>query len=953
MEIKSTIIKNGKIYGMFIADGSETYPIRVESLHTPMILDTLLDQGWELHALPYELRKGASKLEDLPSIPYHEAGITEAQEQEMIDMMSHRYKDVDLKAKLVKSPINYIQFNKGTNQIKTREALVKFLNETVSTDVDLNVPTAWMPLNSFVEKLALFTPEEYFHPENADVRELIERRRMLSFKNFERLVRFMVATGMEENYSPKDLVDRYFAWGICGIKFDAYERKNDRSNIILGAPVRHSLSETEMPYVRMRHLTFIDTAGKIFKNANTQTGQWSPVMREAGLEGKRKEAFNAGFNYVSPVYVESVIDETVTAIHGDTLTVEYTDERLLLTHNGLSMSSFTLRVRRLDNPFKFLPSRFWNISSQENKRALFEEFYMNALCRELSDKTTVHADVSSYKALQTTGSGPRSVFTYMLEKNDQFKDIMKEANDDPDLFILRVEEYMKGTLNPNLSYFGDVESFVQDVLDGATNIDNTAEGQEADNMGGYETIYQAIYVAHKYLEVPLDDIYQQIKSLHPDTPYIDFVGPEKAVRLEISKRDAKLKGYIADMKNYRREQARDAKEWHWVSSVYRELGPVSPDRKHAAVDVLTFYREKKTEAIENYILNIVNETIANNVPYAEQGQYKDFLYIIVANALFEAGLKGTITFPPALGGQVIQIDDATKTAIASYFDKEFESTVGISETTVGGDGKFNRYFINAVVMPEYVLPNKGFTLKEYPFIPMWLNTAGMDDFRRAWFEKGLIPRQDYYGMSNYYKDKALLRGRHDWNNDRTSLYWYYKNSEEFRTEFPTDKEFISPPHMIEALYPVILDYDVEERAIEARHDQSKLGVVHKFTIGEIVELTRESVLERFPELMNYFEAQPKLMESKQGFHRFEGYEAEDFYFLKSLDKLPTSPDFSGKHKLLAVLSKTEACLDEVNSEDFKYTEVVDMSPETHAVVNVRGRKYLMEDIKGILWEVRA
>src|SRR5690606_18290111 len=103
----------------------------------------------------------------------------------------------------------------------------------------------------------------------------------------------------------------------------------------------------------------------------------------------------------------------------------------------------------------------------------------------------------------------------------------------------------------------------------------------------------------------------------------------------------------------------------------------------------------------------------------------------------------------------------------------------------------------------------------------------------------------------------------------------------------------------------------------------------------------------------FFEAEPKLPESKQGFHRFEGFEAEDFYFLKTLDKLPTSPDFSGKAKLLAVLSKTAACLDQGESEDFNYSQVSEFSEDQFAIVNVRGRKYLMEDVKGSLWEVRA
>lgn len=951
MKITNLIIKENKIYGMNIEDGSESYPIRIESLHTPIILDTLMVEGWELYGLPFDLRMGNTKLEDLPKVNYADANITEQQEQDMIDTMAIRYKEVDLKAKLVKSPVNYLQFQKSNNLIKTREDLIKFLEGTVGEDRDLSTPTTYMPLNSFVDPSVLLTPEEYFSSENIKIRNLIEKRRTLSFKSYSRLAEFLIQVGLNPDYKAKELVDMYFSWGICGIKFDAFERKNTRSNIILGAPLAHSISEDEMPYVRLRYLTYMDSGGTVHRTSNIQGHNWKPTLKDFAFESKRKEAFNEGYNYVAPVYVESVIDEEITHLVGDSMEVEYTDGKMIITYNNYAYNVPTLRVRRLDNMFKFLHTRFWNVTTEESKEKLFRELYIQSICKEIADKTTVKSNVSSFKALQTTGAGPGNIFTYILEKNQSLKDII-ENEKERDMFVIRIVEYMEGTLSQNYKYYSEVETFVNDVVDGNINIDNTSDGQDSDNAEGFESIYQAVYVANKYLGVSLDTIYKQVMNIDVDQPHLDFVGTEKSIRLPITKKDAKRKGYQADINAYRNEQAKTATEWMYVTNTYRELGPLG-NRKHAAAEILVFYRDKSTEALENYITNLVNEEISNFVPYQQQEAFRSILPILVSNSLFESVIKGTITFPQSISGRTLNMNAGYSEQMKGYIQTEVESLIGISETTISQDGKFYRYCVNATIMPEYVLPRKGFSVKENSFIPFWFDTYGngLDGARAQWFAQGMIPNPNYYGMHHYYRDQAVLRKRSDWKNDITSLFNYYNNAEEFRKQFPRDKQFVGAPTAFETKYPNILDIDPFSRELETRTE--KVGEEHKFAVGTMDLITRESMFAKFPNLEEFFDTDDKEEERKIGFHKFSGYDAEDAFFLKNFESLQVAPNFGSKIKLLAVMNKTQACLSSTNVEDINYIAVQDLNPETHAVVQLVGRKYLMEDVNGVLWEVRT
>lgn len=953
MNIVQTVIKNGQIYALAIEDTGEDFYIRLESLHTPTILDSLLASGWELHGLPYDIRMGATTLDHLPSVKYEDAGISEAMEQEMMDMMWQRYKEVDLKAKLVKTPVNYIQFSNSTNQIKTREELVKFLTNTVGTDVDLDIPTAYLPLNSFVSQAALFTPDEYFSDENAEIRNLIEQRRTLSFKNFNRLVDFMIAaTGLEETYTAKDLVDKYFSWGLCGVKFDAYDRRKSMTNMILGAPLRHSADAEEMPHVRMRVLSYVTASGDIHRDVNTSSQNWKPAVSQLNLDSIRREAFEAGYEYVSPLFLESVAEEEVTSITGKGLVVEYTDTRLAITHNDYTHTLPTIRVRRLDNVFKYLPAHLWNVKSEEGRKEVYDEFFMHALCRELLSKTTVRTSLSSYKALQTVGAGPMSAFKYMIGRNDHLRDFMKETRDGEGALIVRIEEYLKGNMPSGLAYAQDVENLVEGIFDGSVNVDAVGDGQSADNMTGYDSIYQVIYVAYKLLGVDLETVYKVLSEVTPDTKYLDFKGADRSIRLKISRRDSKLIGFTADRNRYRQEQASQAKEWHWVSEVYRELGSEGA-KHHVAVKLLTFYRDKKSAAVENYILDIINTAIADNVPYKDQASFKDFIYVITANALYEAGLKGTITLPPALGGNTINLGDQVRDNIASHFDVEYESTLGISETTIDPEGTFYRYCVNAIVMPKFVMPNKNFKIVELPFLPFWLNTAGRDADMNYFWSQGLIPTPDYRGMSNYYRNKAVLRGRSDWTDDKTSLIWYFTEAEHFKQYYPTDKELVAAPHPVDAAYPALLEKDIDDLELDPRKDPAKVGKPHLWKLGTRDIITKESMLAKHQELRDLFDDSIKLPEPKTGFSRFEGLDSEDFYFLRSLDQLPAVPNFQSKVPLLAVYSKTTACLANDAKQDITLSDVESLNEEAYAVTHIRGRKYLLGDIRGNLWEANV
>jgi hypothetical protein len=953
MKIKNVVKKDEKIYILVIKDETETYPIRVESLHNPVIFESLVADGWELYNLPFDFRKGSVTLEDLPVIDYKDLKITPEQEQDMVDMMATTYKEVDLRAKMVVGEKKYIQWERGTYLINSREELINFLAVAESTKFEMDIETLYMPLNSFVNPVALFTPKEYFDPKNRKLRDMIEKRRSISFRNFSKMVNKFIEQGLPVNYTAKQLVDKYFSWGICGLRLDVIGRITERTNLRVGAPIIGT-KEEEMPYVRETRITYLDTSGKVFRNAAIDSSRWKPAAADAYIERKRKELVKLGFQYVCPMKVVSIIYEDVTTITAEDLKVEYSESMLSLNYYGESHITNTLTVASLDNIYKPLPPHLWNIATPEGKKAIYEESYLRAICRELDAKLVERSSVSSTKALQAVGVAIGSVFWPIMYGDEELeKSIAGEKSSSMSATEI-IARYLRGQLNTGTDMYDRAESFVNDVMDGVANIDNVADGISLDCSASVDQIYEILYVAHYLLEIPLDAIYERVRESAIEE-YIDFCNDDKVIRLGMKKRNEAIKGYHKDIARYKAKMAEEAPQWLYVTAAIRELG-TTLKCGHAAVECLVFDRSRNSSAVEKYFRDIVDEEIKNNVPFKNQEAYSIFIPALTANAVFQAGIFGQIKMPKEIGGKVIKIADDLKSVVASYLKKGFESTTAIASACVyQGNGQFTLYCANATITPSYVIPNEGVTLKEKPFIPLWLNTAGskFDKLRESWYNRGFIDSPKFTGYQVTYKNVCIIEypvtdRSFVTENSRMSVPAYYRQAEEYRKEFPRDQRLIVAPSHVSLVFPGLMLND-EEPEVQ-RRPEGESGEF-QWLLGDVVKITREEVLSRNAKLRELFHPISLELESKFGFKKFEGYASEDFYLLNRFEDLKADKSFGNNIKLLLVYNTSDAVLNTNPPKDIKYVDVQELDETTYAVSHLCGRKYLTEDCTGAFWEV--
>lgn len=966
MNIKSLIKKHGELFGVMIEDNGEDYPILLRALHVPMFFDELQRSGWELHSLPFGFKKGDMSFETLPSITHIEAGIDSEKEQFLMDTTIGMYKEVDLKAKMVKQPATYLQFKESTRAVKTRDELLRFLDTNREGELDIDVPLTYMPLNSFVAVEALFSPEEYFSEENSMYRKLIEDRRSLSLKSFIRLAKSLVKMGLPETYSAKDLIDFYFSWGICGINVKPFDKKVEDRNVLLGAPI-HSLREEEIPYIMEGTLTYMSTAGEVYRPATCQGPGYKPGMSELEMETKRRELNTYGYEYVAPILLKAIASNQITTYMSDNMTIQYDENQILFSIDGRVITTHTLRATSPEDPAKKLSPRFYNIIDPDKQNEMFVNSYLNAVARELINRTITYVNVSSYKAILASGGGRASAFSKILNNPDFGKDAAESLLGEDDEMsgtrmsndeLMRqltgnIHNFLRGDIDKTHKLHDDLESMVSSIMEGHINIDSTFAGGKMDQLASMGDVVETLKIAYKYLGISLEDISKAVMDVTKDTKFFDLKGKDKSVRINLFSRDAKKNGYIADFNEYKVAAAKEAMWYHYVQEVYRELGPKgNPRPKHIAVRMLGFYRgsdDRQSYNVWKYVTDLFEHEIENHVVWRDQQKMRELLPRLVPQAIFEAALKGEINFPKPISGRKLMLDTSTLEAVRQCMTEQYDSTIAIAETAISRDGKFYRCCVNATIMDEYVIPNKGITISEKPFSPMWIDLRNISfDKKKEWIEKSYIPDYKFTGYQPFYRQFAAT---HIPNNMKVTsvpetVPSYVQWADEFKEEYPKNEELIAPRHYVYSVYPGLLD-DEYEMEVEGGRRLPAPVAKHLWGIDPVTSISREDMFKRFPELRSYFEIIESLPPAKEGVRKFGAYSLEDFFHLSNFEAMNMAPNFGKAERPIAVRNNI------IYFRDFHmdYSEIETLDSQRYAVKHLCGRKYIFEDINGKLWEV--
>jgi len=976
MDLRNIITKNNELFGFMIQDGDEQYPVIAQSLHTPIMLDPLLDDGWELFGLPYDLRKGDIKSLELPTLTYTEVGLDDEKEQFLRDTCVDIYKDVDLKSKLSKEVIYaHLKFRESSNKIKTREEFIKYL-ESLKHGFDLDSELVYMPLNSFVAKEALFTVEEYFNSDNSTYRSLILKRRTLSVRNFLRLLRAFKANGLSDTFVPKELVDMYFSWGICGINFQPYDKQVKDSNLRLGASATYNQAEADTPYLRENILTYLKTNRSFHIPQALKGTKFKPYDDEANIETKAREIIMLGEEYIEPILLETVIFEQVTSLHSEELSVKYNDNRIVYKTNSSETQEVSIEVVAPFGEGKTIRQDHWNLLSPEVQKDFFEESFLKALEVDMIERSTEHVKVSTLQALRSVGVGIRPALKFMLQSDSlietAFETIYGEdavaANDHEKMIRIdnEIHNFLDGEIPEGTRLYDAVAELLENIISGTTNIDMIDAGVNSDRATssscGY---YRYLKVARKYLEVSLEELAQGVSTVTKDSQFIEFGSEVGRIRIPINARRNKRKGYEADRSKYSIKAVTTANNFYYVTEVYTELGPKNnPRPRHVAMKVLEFYTgDRSAVKCMDWIKSVLVEQIQNNIPYKDQSKVITMMPVALPTLVFEAGMTGRITIPKLISANtVISVPADIQQAIFKNIEEKFDSVYAFSELAIINpkDGWFS-FIANAVLIGDVVVPFADKKIIEKPLPPIWTDNKNLPPAVVAqWIGQNYIA-QGFRGYEPFYKRTSIINFDISGGGIGTSrpalseplsVPSYWKWAQEYKDSFPKNKELVAPRSSYYAsLYEGLSSFDELDFMQVDDSEYIDISPVdnHRYGLDPVREIDRETIFSRFPNIRQYFEIRETAAPVKYGIHKMSGYTSEDYLALGSFTAMKFDRSFPLSKKRPIEIHGDYMYF--ANNERLNYAEVTRLDTDVYAVEQLQGNKYIIEDIRGQLWEV--
>lgn len=844
MDIKNVITKNGQEYGVHLIENNEEITVLMSALHSPYIFDGLLENGWKFTGLPYDFEKDGVSIHDLPKVDLEELGLSPTQKAELMDeaFAMDKYKSVDLESKKSVSDVNRYSFRKPMILIETREELLEFLDnyENLKLISDSDDVRFFMPLNSFVSRNALFTVEEYYDPANSHYRRKIESRRKMTVNEFYKMENALKTVGLSEEHSVLDLMENYFAWGICGIKFEEYEknRKPLQYDILsYGNPVKSKIKE--------RKISYIDDKGNFFVHNAEKGAEWQPAVLdyapniyiERFIKQYQTDYAQKG---IAPVFLERDIIEDVIHILGVNVDIFINNYNVVLirrkegSKTGESVEiaeSISINANNIKYDIVDIV--------EKNFKKCYDEVVVNSCLKTLEDRFTTQIDQSSYKLLKRLGGSIMSAVNKIINNDPDLvaertinridsTEIVDVKTLDKDTFqllggltnyqfIKLCKAYIADNLPENNMYYKDVALFINEVISGDINIDALGAGIVADAVPHIDEYKKYTRVAIEYMGYTVKEIIELINSVDEHAEYVMFSKNGMEMYMPVFKRDNKLSGYKRDFADYQLKAAKEAGVYIWVEAALTEyrtdlgegkqrhvgvIGKIINFTNDVSVDRMSERKVRGQGAINKAKLkdtfNVLHKFIDDKVvqlrtEYSygqteednfEKERLADWLEtmkdIEVSRMLFELYYTGKAHLPKQVGGDELDALDANncRVVIKSVIRDFCDSTVMLTTNNVNGNGVHCWFCPNASITDYYVIPKANYELKEIPFLAGFRSTKGddTDNMYKLFRDRGLIPK-GYAGFSAMYSTFSYpYLAERDLNNSYDSLKRYEDTS---------------------------------------------------------------------------------------------------------------------------------------------------------------------------------
>lgn len=903
---------------VLLNDEGEEYPVFLESLHNTVVFPLLIESGYVLEKLPYGFIKDGMKFDQIPK---EEFNPDEKTEELMYNSIGAKVPLDEIKKHVISSPSSF-PIPETNYTIFTREDFITYLEAVAVSNSDDD----YMPLNYFVAPDARFTIDEWRNPAYLKYVKTISNRRYMSLSKFRKLVNFLLKINLAPNYTVMDILDAYFAWGIDGLQFSIINRRRESRAFRL-VPNR----TINAPMINTTY-GLVDGLKNIFVPEHLRDMHW----RLSNKDPRYLDTITSGMKPEDTAMVcfNSGAKQDVTTLEGPTYNIRYSPDIVMIQLQ--TYPTFMIQSPVSTNKYLDL-----ELALPNKEDELYAHCKIEALSKLLYEYRVPRVVVSSYEALKVAGCNPKTVLDYIVTKYDMSREVKDRTEDTaPKIMDYDIDEYLSNPKNMS----DDIRSFLNDVVNGVFNIDNIDSGKRLEASVNLESVYREIYVLYYVLGISFQEIYDKIRTITPDMKELVFNNGKLNYRMDVSPMTYSMSGYKRDLMSYDLQNAKDCTFFSYVTLIAREVGDERA-RRHVGIE---FYMVNKKYAAVKEVLDNLRKNYSSRVysmipDVTLQTKQMQMIDMFALSRYFEIALKGTITWPQILGGEVTPAMPSTINTCQKYMERKIECTTTYCSFTARTQTvkslSFNAYCVNAYITPEYVIPRSDAPIREIPFFAAWFDWRRCQpDTWRALVDNNVIP-VDFVSWDQRYPNEQFMQRNFLEMDSNDSLMYYYDLANTEISEYPDDKDFISVSHPIEYMFPGLCDEEDKFSSVDTLpvprvgNPVARLGITH--------DLTRKDY-------------EDKLLPSsevvaKDSYIRpFKGFDAAMLMNVDNiLEIVPVQTEYS-----LTVMERSESVYVPDTKEVMNYSRITQLDANKYGIIHVCDRNYMFRSTNGKIWEVK-
>lgn len=924
MEIKKRLMlpESNEITAVMLNDEGEEYPVFLETLHNTLVFPTLMESGYSLDSLPYGFVKNGVGFEDLPVEKYN---CTDAELEMMYNSIGSKLPYDEIKSHVNVNAVKGIKLPPTNYTITTREELLQYLDATSSAQDEQD----FLPLNYFVAPSARFSLREYKSKELHKYVDLITNRRTMSLKKFRNLLAFLKKMGVVgASPSVQDVLNGYFAWGMDGLDFIIINKRTEQRAFRL-MPSLNVKSAMER-----RTFGFIDGLGNLLTPLNERDVVWkipgssNPETIPNLIRGMKPNETKV-VNYLAPAKTD------VTILEGIEYNIQFSD-------NTVVMQMQTYTPLRVVSPIAIGKTIPLSLALPVNEDKLMTMCTLEAFADMIFEYRRMNIKVSSFDALTVSGCNARTALDYVVTKLDLSKDksaaSMQTENAMPQIQIPDIESFLEGETDQDET----IKSFLEDIVQGVFNIDSIDKGKRIESNVSTETLFGELYAIHHVMGIPLQDMYEKIKTIRNGAESLTFTDGEITHTINTSLMKHAYNGYTRDVQSYDLKNAHDCKFFSFVTLVAREVGCDTADR-HVGMEFYFVNRMKKpVEALLNQLAEMYEERVMSTIPDAiKQTAAMRYVDVFTLSRYFEIAFKGTITYPNMVGALTVAASSDMITTANRFLELRIENLTAYCGFTVDASSSasltFNAYCTNAYITPTYVIPRGSGTIHEVPFYAAWCDWRTKNpQIWEALVNAGTI-KADFIPWENRYYDQQFVCRNLEELDRVDSLMHYYDVAIAEVADYPDDKEFTAVTHPTEYMFPGLKDENDEDYvALPKQRDGAptvRIGLCRDITIDNYK--TKLYPSEEIKDADTYIKP-------------FRGFSADALMLVEDvMDKLPKSD----KQPITVMATHDSIFVSDLN-QVMHFSRIVELDSNRYPIVHVYDRIYLLRATDGRIWEVR-